>query len=76
MTKDIDDKLALGQREDAPGTTTRQGGQPIASENISITAGPQGPNVLNDLQLIEKLQSFNRERVPERNPHERPRRIR
>lgn len=69
MTKNIDDKLDLGQREDAPGTTTRQGGQPIASENISITAGPQGPNVLNDLQLIEKLQSFNRERVPERNPH-------
>ena len=48
MTKNIDDKLDQGQREDAPGTTTRQGGQPIASENISITAGPQGPNVLND----------------------------
>ena len=28
MTKNIDDKLDQGQREDAPGTTTRQGGQP------------------------------------------------
>lgn len=65
----VDPILAEGQRPTPTGGSTRLGGQPVASENISITAGPQGPNVLNDLQLIEKLAHFNRERVPERNPH-------
>ncbi|AKE40394.1 catalase [Corynebacterium kutscheri] len=69
MNSSIDSVLANGQLSDTSGTTTRHGGQPVASENISITAGAQGANVLNDIHLIEKLAHFNRERVPERNPH-------
>lgn len=65
----VDDVLNKGKRPETTGTTTQHGGQPVASENISITAGPQGPIVLNDIHLIEKLAHFNRERVPERNPH-------
>ncbi|CAB0535027.1 catalase [Corynebacterium diphtheriae] len=69
MTSPVDPILNKGERTEAAPHTTRAGGQPVASENISITAGPQGANVLNDLHLIEKLAHFNRERVPERNPH-------
>lgn len=64
-----DDILDRGQRPAGKGNTTRQSGQPVPSENTSVTAGQQGPVVLNDIHLIEKLAHFNRERVPERTPH-------
>ena len=51
-----------------PATTT-QAGAPIASDTHSLTVGPDGPTALHDHYLVEKLASFNRERVPERNPH-------
>ena len=68
---DLDKILTQGERPAAqPGeSTTRASGQPVPSENTSITAGPQGPVVLNDSHLIDKLAHFNRERVPERTPH-------
>lgn len=72
MTQDssaADHILGRGNRAAGEGQTTRPSGQPVASENRSVTAGPQGPNVLNDVHLIEKLAHFNRERVPERTPH-------
>ena len=65
----VDPILAKGVRPVEPVPSTRLGGQPVQSENHSITQGPQGANVLNDMHLIEKLAHFNRERVPERNPH-------
>ncbi|MGI0542123.1 catalase [Corynebacterium aquatimens] len=61
--------LAKGERPAGNGQSTRLGGQPVASENISVTVGRQGPNVLDDIHLIEKLAHFNRENVPERIPH-------
>ncbi|WIM67920.1 catalase [Corynebacterium breve] len=64
-----EDIVQRGVRPAGDGKTTRAGGQPVPSENISVTAGPQGPNVLNDIHLIEKLAHFNRENVPERIPH-------
>ena len=64
-----DDILDRGQRPAGKGNTTRPSGQPVPSENTSVTAGQQGPVVLNDIHLIEKLAHFNRERVPERTPH-------
>lgn len=64
-----DQVLGRGENPATTGTTTRHGGAPVASENHSIVAGAQGANVLNDIHLIEKLAHFNRERVPERNPH-------
>ncbi|WP_165241348.1 catalase [Corynebacterium lizhenjunii] len=73
MTDSAADKILNHGQRPAPESrttpTTRPSGQPVASENTSMTAGPQGANVLNDLHLIEKLAHFNRERVPERNPH-------
>ena len=49
--------------------TTTQTGTPVASDAHSLTVGADGPTVLHDRYLVEKLASFNRERVPERNPH-------
>ncbi len=50
-------------------TTTTNSGIPVASDNESLTAGTQGPILLHDHYLIEKLAQFNRERVPERVVH-------
>ena len=49
--------------------TTRQNGAPVASDQHSLTTGPDGVTALHDAYLVEKIASFNRERVPERNPH-------
>jgi catalase len=49
--------------------TTTDAGIPVASDQFSLTAGPDGPIVLNDFYLIEQMANFNRERIPERQPH-------
>jgi catalase len=49
--------------------TTTNAGVPAPSDNNSLTQGPQGPILLHDHYLIEKLAQFNRERVPERIVH-------
>ena len=51
-----------------PATTT-DAGIPVASDEHSLTVGPDGPILLQDHYLIEKMAQFNRERVPERQPH-------
>src|SRR6187455_2235691 len=50
-----------------PMTTT--GGNPIADNQNSLSAGPRGPLLIQDYQLIEKLAHQNRERIPERTVH-------
>ncbi|MFC9892959.1 catalase [Nocardia sp. NPDC127579] len=49
--------------------TTTNTGTPVSSDDESLTAGTQGPILLHDHYLIEKLAHFNRERVPERVVH-------
>lgn len=44
-------------------------GAPIADNQNSLTAGPRGPLLMQDFQLLEKMATFNRERVPERVVH-------
>jgi catalase len=48
---------------------TTTAGAPIADNQNSLTAGPRGPVLLQDWQLIEKLAHQNRERIPERVVH-------
>ncbi|MRW85829.1 catalase [Pseudoduganella sp. FT26W] len=48
---------------------TTASGIPVADNQNSVTAGPRGPVLLQDFHLIEKLQHFNRERIPERVVH-------
>ena len=50
-------------------TLTTSAGAPIADNQNSLTAGPRGPVLLEDYQLIEKLAHQNRERIPERTVH-------
>src|ERR1700726_3969561 len=48
---------------------TSASGIPVADNQNSLSAGPRGPALLQDVHLIEKLQHFNRERIPERAVH-------
>ncbi len=48
---------------------TTTAGNPVADNQNSITAGPRGPLLIQDYQLIEKLAHQNRERIPERVVH-------
>jgi catalase len=50
---------------------TRDNGSPVGDNQNSQTAGADGPVLLQDSQLIEKLQRFDRERIPERVVHAR-----
>ena len=50
---------------------TTDAGAPVGDNQNSETAGPSGPVVLQDSHLIEKLQRFDRERIPERVVHAR-----
>lgn len=48
---------------------TTTGGNPVADNQNSLSAGPRGPLLMQDYQLIEKLAHQNRERIPERVVH-------
>src|SRR5580658_2356112 len=52
-----------------PPQLTTSAGNPVADNQNSITAGPRGPLLIEDYQLIEKLAHQNRERIPERTVH-------
>jgi catalase len=61
-----DDQKLNGQP--VPATTT-DAGIGAASDEFSLTVGQSGPTLLQDNYLIQKMQAFNRERVPERVVH-------
>lgn len=48
---------------------TTAAGIPIGDNQNSLTAGPRGPILMTDHQLMERMAHFNRERVPERVVH-------
>jgi catalase len=50
---------------------TRDTGVPVGDNQDSKVAGPEGPVLLEDMNLIEKLARFDRERIPERVVHAR-----
>jgi catalase len=50
-------------------TLTTASGAPVADNQNSITAGPRGPLLVQDVHLFEKLAHFHRERIPERVVH-------
>ncbi|HKX43657.1 MAG TPA: catalase [Burkholderiaceae bacterium] len=52
-----------------PNSLTTASGAPVADDQNALSAGPRGPVLLQDFHLIEKLQHFNRERIPERVVH-------
>ncbi len=48
---------------------TTADGAPIPNNENSLTAGSRGPLLMQDWNLIEQMQRFNRERIPERAVH-------
>jgi len=52
-----------------PRATTTDAGAPVPSDTHSLTIGADGPILLHDHYLIEQMANFNRERIPERQPH-------
>mmetsp|Transcript_6660 Transcript_6660/g.6517 ORF Transcript_6660/g.6517 Transcript_6660/m.6517 type:complete len:491 (-) Transcript_6660:41-1513(-) len=48
---------------------TTSWGHPVDDNQNSVTAGPRGPTLISDSHLIDKLASFDRERIPERVVH-------
>ncbi|MDT3440790.1 catalase [Pseudofrankia sp. BMG5.37] len=49
--------------------TTTDAGAPAPSDEHSLSVGTDGPLLLQDHYLIEQMANFNRERIPERQPH-------
>lgn len=48
---------------------TMASGMPVDDDQNTMTAGPKGPALMQDVHLMEKLAHFNRERIPERVVH-------
>ncbi|MHB1314748.1 MAG: catalase [Christensenellales bacterium] len=48
---------------------THRNGAPVADNTNSLTAGPRGPMMLQDLWFLEKMAHFDREVIPERRMH-------
>ncbi|MDI9340133.1 MAG: catalase [Sediminibacterium sp.] len=50
---------------------TTNNGAPVGDNQNSLTIGNEGPVLLEDIHLVEKLAAFDRERIPERVVHAR-----
>jgi len=48
---------------------TTSSGSPVENNQHSLTVGTDGPTLLQDFHLIDKLAHFDRERIPERVVH-------
>ena len=59
----------MSEQNQKPPRTTNDSGVPAPSDEFSLTVGPGGPIVLHDHYVVQKMQHFNRERVPERVVH-------
>ena len=55
--------------KDDPKFTTTDAGVPVSSDEFSLTVGPDGPILLHDHYLMEQMANFNREMIPDRQPH-------
>ncbi|OBC10831.1 catalase [Mycobacterium sp. 852013-50091_SCH5140682] len=58
----------VGEHDSSRASTT-ESGAPRESDAHSLSVGPNGPLLLHDVALVEKLARFDRERIPERSPH-------
>jgi len=49
--------------------STTESGETRPSDEKSLSVGADGPLMLHDVALVQKLARFDRERIPERSPH-------
>lgn len=59
----------MADNKDNEKTLTTGFGMPVDNDLNSLTAGPKGPALIQDVHLIEKLAHFDHERIPERVVH-------
>ena len=61
----------MSNPSDKPARTrlTTAFGAPVVDNQNSMTAGPRGPLLMQDVWLLEKLANLNREVIPERRMH-------
>ncbi len=57
------------KKEDKQKKLTTDVGAPVPDNQNSMTAGPRGPMLLQDVWYLEKLAHFDREVIPERRMH-------
>lgn len=70
MSKNSDkDQVSNFANANKPGVLTTSNGAPVDSLTNSQTAGPRGPILLQDFNLLDHNAAFNRERIPERVVH-------
>lgn len=48
---------------------TNSSGCPVFNSAYSMTAGATGPTLVQDIDLFDKIQHFDREQIPQRNVH-------
>ena len=60
--------MSHDKNKSASGSTTGAGA-PAVSDRNSLSIGPNGPLLLHDVHFLEQMAHFNREKVPERQPH-------
>ena len=52
-----------------PDVLTTGNGAPIDTKTSTMTVGPRGPVLLQDVQFLDEMSHFDRERIPERVVH-------
>ena len=57
------------KKDDQSKKLTTRNGAPVVDNQNSITAGPRGPLLMQDVWFLEKLAHFDREVIPERRMH-------
>ncbi|XP_037796874.1 catalase-like [Penaeus monodon] len=57
------------KQQTAPDNLTTSQGCPLSDKLNSLTVGPRGPILLQDIQLLDEMAHFDRERIPERVVH-------
>lgn len=60
--------LFYSKKKGGPAVCTNPNGSPIGTK-AALTVGERGPILLQDVNLIEELSHFTRERIPERVVH-------
>lgn len=70
MSQQSERQEQVQQQQDQPHSLmTRETGCPVSQMKYSLTAGPTGPVVVSDLDLLERLLLFNRENIAPRKVH-------
>src|SRR3981189_2907458 len=59
----------VGDAQATEGKLTTAAGAPVPDNQKLLTAGPRGPQLLQDVWFLEKLAHFDREVIPERRMH-------